>query len=323
MLDATIDPFDVKSPDKRRDLELEIEAEGYEPGVCSATIGEDAEDVELGCELVALPRVGDVKGLVIDGDGAPVEGTIAWEPGASLEIGGVTLDLETDAAPAGKATTPQVTRTARSGGSGARRTASGGGHRASGGGSHSATSGSSHRATGGRRGAAIERTGSGKVQRRTRATPQKGIPTWLMLVFFAVGVLVVIQMLGNYADSSQEEAFDAKTSLARLEEALAEGKIYLVEIDVQGALQLKSMNISGIYVFIAAPDPEALRARLEGRGTETVEDLERRLAKAADENREQHHYDHVVVNDVLEDAVEEVRRIAGLDPCRSEQKESS
>ena len=113
------------------------------------------------------------------------------------------------------------------------------------------------------------------------------------------------------------------TLRAPMEEALAEGKIYLVEIDVQGALQLKSMNISGIYVFIAAPDPEALRARLEGRGTETVEDLERRLAKAADENREQNHYDHVVVNDVLEDAVEEVRRIAGLDPCRSEQKESS
>lgn len=170
--------------------------------------------------------------------GAPVEGTIAWEPGASLEIGGVTLGLETDAAPAapaapaGKATTPQVTRTARSGGSGARRTASGGGHRASGGGSHSASSGSSHRATGGRRGAAVERTGSGKVQRRTRATPQKGIPTWLMLVFFAVGVLVVIQMLGNYADSSQEEAFDAKTSLARLEEALAEGNVGKAETEM-------------------------------------------------------------------------------------------
>lgn len=106
------------------------------------------------------------------------------------------------------------------------------------------------------------------------------------------------------------------TLRAPMEAALAAGKTYLVEIDVQGALQLKALEIPGIYVFIAAPDPETLRARLEGRGTETAEDLERRLAKAAEENREQRHYDHVVVNDDLDEAVAEVRRIAGLDACR-------
>ena len=59
---------------------------------------------------------------------------------------------------------------------------------------------------------------------------------------------------------------------------------------------------------------KALRERLEGRGTETPEDLERRLQKAADECREQERYDHVVVNQDLDLAVAQVRRIAGLDP---------
>lgn len=103
------------------------------------------------------------------------------------------------------------------------------------------------------------------------------------------------------------------TLRAPMEAALAAGKTYLVEIDVQGALQLKALEIPGIYVFIAAPDAETLRSRLVGRGTETAEDLERRLAKAAEENREQRHYDHVVVNDDLDEAVAAVRRIAGLD----------
>ena len=98
-----------------------------------------------------------------------------------------------------------------------------------------------------------------------------------------------------------------------MEEALAAGKVYLVEIDVQGALQLKALGVEGIYVFIAPPSFEVLRERLSGRGTESPEVLERRLNKAEDEYRERVKYDHVVVNDNLETAVAEVRQIAGLD----------
>ena len=98
-----------------------------------------------------------------------------------------------------------------------------------------------------------------------------------------------------------------------MERALADGKVYLVEIDVQGALQLKALQVDGLYVFIAPPDEETLRARLVGRGTDAPEVVERRLKKAEDEMRERVKYDHVVVNDDLERAVAEVCRLAGLD----------
>jgi guanylate kinase len=88
--------------------------------------------------------------------------------------------------------------------------------------------------------------------------------------------------------------------------------VYLVEIDVQGALQLKALDEPGIYVFVAPPDSETLRQRLTNRGTEAPEALERRLRKAEDEYRERVKYDHVVINDDLDEAVAEVRRIAGL-----------
>jgi len=94
--------------------------------------------------------------------------------------------------------------------------------------------------------------------------------------------------------------------------ALDRGLVYLVEIDVQGALQLKALDEPGVYVFVAPPDFETLRQRLTSRGTEEPEALERRLRKAEDEYRERVKYDHVVINDDLHQAVAEVRQIAGL-----------
>jgi guanylate kinase len=102
------------------------------------------------------------------------------------------------------------------------------------------------------------------------------------------------------------------TLRAPLEKALAEGKMYLLEIDVQGANQLRALEEPGTYIFIAPPDFEELRRRLKARGTETPEMLDRRLHKAEDEWRERVKYDHVVTNDDVERAVGEIRRILGL-----------
>lgn len=103
------------------------------------------------------------------------------------------------------------------------------------------------------------------------------------------------------------------TLRAPMEHALAQGQIYLLEIDVQGALQLKALGEPGVYVFIAPPDFEELRRRLVARGTESPEVLERRLHKAEDEYRERVKYDHVVTNDDLGRAVREVRQKIGLE----------
>ncbi|MFN0244519.1 MAG: guanylate kinase [Planctomycetota bacterium] len=98
-----------------------------------------------------------------------------------------------------------------------------------------------------------------------------------------------------------------------MDEALARGQVYLLEIDVQGALQLRAMNVPGTYIFIAPPDFEELRKRLIKRNSETPEMLERRLHKAEDEFRERVKYDHVVVNDELDRAVAQIRGLMGLD----------
>jgi len=98
-----------------------------------------------------------------------------------------------------------------------------------------------------------------------------------------------------------------------IQEVLDAGRIYLLEIDVQGALQLKAQGIPGLHVFIAPPDFEELRRRLTDRNTETPEVLERRLNKAEDEWRDRVHYDHIIVNDQLERAVREVSELIGLE----------
>jgi len=98
-----------------------------------------------------------------------------------------------------------------------------------------------------------------------------------------------------------------------MERALERGEVYLLEIDVQGALQLKTLGQPGIYVFIAPPDFVELRRRLTARNTEKPEVLERRLQKAEDEWRERGKYDHIVVNDVVERAVGEIRGFVGLE----------
>lgn len=98
-----------------------------------------------------------------------------------------------------------------------------------------------------------------------------------------------------------------------MERALSKGRVFLLEVDVQGGASLKALGVPGVYVFLAPPDMETLRARLAGRGTDAPDVVEKRLRKAREELRVQDEYDHVVVNDDLEKALAEVRRLAGLD----------
>ena len=97
-----------------------------------------------------------------------------------------------------------------------------------------------------------------------------------------------------------------------LELAIERGKVFLIEIDVQGALQLKALGVDGLYVFIAPPSNEVLRERLEGRATDTQAVIERRLKKAADEMLEAHRYDATIINDDLDRAFNELRELVGL-----------
>ncbi|MCA9003457.1 MAG: guanylate kinase [Planctomycetes bacterium] len=126
---------------------------------------------------------------------------------------------------------------------------------------------------------------------------------------------------GAFLESAEVYGNLYGTLRAPMKEAIEKGFIYLVEIDVQGALQLRASEEPGIYVFIAPPSMDELESRLRGRGSESPESLARRLGKAEDEYRERHRYDYVIVNDGLEEAVREVRRVAGLDEPSTETAE--
>lgn len=99
------------------------------------------------------------------------------------------------------------------------------------------------------------------------------------------------------------------TPIAPVKEKLAEGYDVLLEIDVQGAMKVMEKCPDGIYIFIAPPSVETLRERLTGRGSESSEQIEKRVAAAEEELKLQDKYSYVVVNNVLDDAVEDIKKI--------------
>ena len=83
----------------------------------------------------------------------------------------------------------------------------------------------------------------------------------------------------------------------------------LLEIEVQGARQIRAAMPEAVQVFIAPPSVQALRERLEGRGTDDAEEVRRRLAVAEDELEARGEFQHVVVNDRLDVALDELAAI--------------
>jgi guanylate kinase len=94
-----------------------------------------------------------------------------------------------------------------------------------------------------------------------------------------------------------------------VERRLAAGKSVVLEIEVQGARQVRAAMPESVQVFIAPPEPAALRRRLEARGKDTPEAIDARLAVAAQELAAQDEFAYRVVNDELERAAEELERI--------------
>ena len=95
------------------------------------------------------------------------------------------------------------------------------------------------------------------------------------------------------------------TGRAEVEARLAEGLDVLLDIDVQGAAQVRASGFPATFVFILPPSPEVLAARLRGRGTESEESLRRRLADARDEMPHWREFDWLVLNDDLAEATRE------------------
>lgn len=109
------------------------------------------------------------------------------------------------------------------------------------------------------------------------------------------------------------------TPRAEVEAMRASGKHVILEIEVQGAFQVRERCPEAILVFTIPPSIAELRRRLEKRGTETVEVIEKRIARAQEELPLARHYDYIVLNHALEDAVADFRSIIRTESMRPNQ----
>lgn len=99
------------------------------------------------------------------------------------------------------------------------------------------------------------------------------------------------------------------TPADKVEEARKQGKNVLLEIEVNGTMKVLSKCADAISIFLVPPSLEQLEARIRGRSTETEEVIQRRLAKAKSELPMADKYNHVVVNDDVDRATEEIAQI--------------
>lgn len=110
------------------------------------------------------------------------------------------------------------------------------------------------------------------------------------------------------------------TPRAYVEEQMAMGNDVLLEIEVQGALQVKKKYPQGIFIFLMPPSLEELENRIVTRGTETESTIVSRMTMARHEIELMEHYDYIVVNDEVEKACERIQSIVVAEHCKKERR---
>jgi guanylate kinase len=114
---------------------------------------------------------------------------------------------------------------------------------------------------------------------------------------------------GEFVEHADYAGRSYGTLRSELEDRVRQGVPVVLEIEVQGARQVRAAVPEAVQVFIAPPSLDALRARLTGRGTDDSAEVERRLRVAEQELAAQPEFGYVVVNDRLEEALEELTAI--------------
>ena len=100
-----------------------------------------------------------------------------------------------------------------------------------------------------------------------------------------------------------------------VEQEMAQGHDVILEIEVQGAMNIKKQYKDAVLIFLTAPDANSLRERLAGRGTETEEVIAKRMRRAKEESLDMDVYDYIVVNDDLDACVSTVNSIIVSTKC--------
>ena len=114
---------------------------------------------------------------------------------------------------------------------------------------------------------------------------------------------------GDFLEWAEVYGYYYGTPRHSVEAALASGRDVILELDIQGALAIKRARPDAVLVFIEPPSLEALWLRLRGRGTDDPETISKRVQAAYEEVKSRGLYDHIVINDQLERAVDDLVRI--------------
>ncbi len=124
---------------------------------------------------------------------------------------------------------------------------------------------------------------------------------------------------GDFVEWAEVHGNGYGTALATLKDAAESGSDLLLEIDCQGARQIRDAVETAVFVFVLPPDFAELERRLRGRETESEEIISRRLLNARDEISQAQWYDYLVLNDDVEQAGQRFASIIEAERCRTGQ----
>ncbi len=116
------------------------------------------------------------------------------------------------------------------------------------------------------------------------------------------------EFVGNYYGTPRD----------KVEEQLDKGKEVVLEIEVDGALQVRKQMKEAVFIFLVPPGKKALYERLKNRGTEPINLIEKRMKKAESEFLLAHKYDYIVVNDEVNNAADRIMAIIRAEHAKTE-----
>lgn len=128
---------------------------------------------------------------------------------------------------------------------------------------------------------------------------------------------------GDFAEWAEVYNDYYGTSFAAINEQIASGIDILLDVDAQGARNIKDHFENSVLIYLLPPSLDVLESRLKARGTDTESILRMRLEKAANEIKECTWYDYIIINDDLEKAISEAEAIIVAERCRAARQEQT
>jgi guanylate kinase len=133
-----------------------------------------------------------------------------------------------------------------------------------------------------------------------------------------VGVETFRQMIsaGEFVEWAEVHGNFYGTAIRTLNEAQRSGQDILLDIDFQGAAQLKKLGVNAVFIFIAPPSIAELEKRLHGRGTDSTDVVAGRIENAHAEIAQACWYDYIIVNDSIDRALADLQAVICAERCR-------